>query len=498
MDHPFTQAVRGRARSASRSQTGVLRSFRPRALSSPGPRGACGRPDRCACADEEGACQGLTGGFHDALAFSRPAAPRERHQRVVMTSRGNHVWVLGPEQWQSTRRVAIVGGGPAGITAALALIQEACAAQDGVKGLPEMAVTIFEKRSDPCRRQHVYLDFGRLGQTPAAGELRFDRGRLESLLHTHGVVPGPGTSLELRVLERCLMQLLVEKASSARGRVAVRWVSRAFLTKDLRHFDDVVGADGRRSEVRQLLMERLPVVPLKQQALEVQFKYNCHLEWQEADKLHILNLHKYGAWRPVILFHRLLRREMPEYIEIARHDYEVMQRCFRTLIAEGRSPFTSPFATLADFLQILDSDPETQRSVRDTLLRHLEVEFSDFDPCAPALVAPVDLTLHRAPHLVTPAQAPKSRAEPNLWLLGDSAVGLPISMGCNLVYHMASAGKLASTLVHAANPQTYEDFVFNGWHGEAWKSGRAFRAPLPSQNADYRFRATRIEGRFIK
>lgn len=480
MDHPSTQAGRGRARSLSRSQAGAFKSFRPRALSSPGPRGTRGRPDRCACVDEEGAFQGLTGGFHDALSFSRPA-------------------VLYPAQWHSTRRVAIVGGGPAGITAALALIQEACAAQDCVEGLPDMAVTIFEKRSDPCRRQHVYLDFGRLGHTPAAGELRFDRGRLESLLHTHGVVPGPGTSLELRVLERCLMQLLVEKASSARGRVAVRWVSRAFLTEDLRHFDDVVGADGRRSEVRQLLMERLPVVPLKQQALEVQFKYNCHLEWQEADKLHVLNPHKYGAWRPVILFHRLLRREMPEYIEIARHDYEVLQRCFRRLIAEGRSPFTTPFATLADFLRILDSDPETQRSVQDTLLRHLEVEFPDFDPCAPALVAPVDLTLHRAPRLVTPAaQAPKPRAEPKLWLLGDAAVGLPISMGCNLVYHMASAGKLASTLVHASNPQAYEDFVFNGWHGEAWKSGRAFRAPLPSQNADYRLRATRPEGRFIK
>lgn len=484
MDCLSSQAGRSRARSASRLQAGASRYFRPRALSAPVRSDACGRPDRCACVDEEGACRGLSGGLHDALAFSRPA-----------------VCVLAPGQLPSTRRVAIVGGGPAGLTAALALIQEASSAEAGANGLPEMAVTIFEKRSDPSRRQHVYLDFGRLGDTPAAGELRFDRRRLESLLHTHGVVPGPGTSLELRVLERCLMQLLIEKASSARGQVSVRWMSRAFGKDDLRRFDDVVGADGRRSEVRRLLMERLPVVPLKQRALEVEFEYNCHLEWQEAEKLHVLNPHKYGGWRPVILFHRLRRREMPEYIEIARHDYEVLQGCFRRLIAEGRSPFTTPFATLADFLQILDQYPETQRSVRDTLLRQLEDEFPDFDPCAPALVAPVDLTLHRAPRLVNSLRVSKPSAEPNFWLLGDAAVGLPISKGCNLVYHMASAGKLASTLVRAADPQTYEDFVFKGWHGEAWKAGRAYRAPLPSPNSEHwldRFRASQREGRFIK
>lgn len=334
------------------------------------------------------------------------------------------------------------------------------------------------------RRQHVFLDFGRLQGDAARlgmGEVSlWLQTRLEELLAVHGVVLGPGSpSVELRILEYSLQQLLLEVCSAAMGDVAARWISSPFRHEDLHQFDDVIGADGQHSNVRHWLMARVPKVKLYQRVISTDFAYNCHLEWQEGEKFHSLKRHKYEKWRPALLFHQLRRREMPEYINISRSDCEAVQRCFRRLCRSGSKPYTDPFPSVSNFLDYFRDDPQVQHSICSAL----QSSCPSLDLSQPALLAPVEQTLHRSPYLVSHRAASTSDRNqadlPFLWLVGDAAVSLPVSKGCNLVYHIASAGKLAATLIGNSDPQMYEDFVLESWHAEVWKPGRGSVAALP-------------------
>jgi hypothetical protein len=214
-------------------------------------------------------------------------------------------------------------------------------------------------------------------------------------------------------------------------------------------------------------MSRVPKVQLAQRAIEVEFAYNCHLEWLEDVKLHVLKPQKYERWRPALLLHRLRRNEEPEYVDIDRCDFDVILDRFRQLIKDGFAPFITPFPTVTDFLRLLSDEPRVQESVRSAL----RVSAPDLDFQASALIAPVEQTLHRAPHLVSSSDAArkKNASIPGLWLVGDAAVSLPVTKGCNLVYHVASAGKLAGVLLRGSDSATYESFVFNRWNSEVWK-----------------------------
>mmetsp|Transcript_88337 Transcript_88337/g.152971 ORF Transcript_88337/g.152971 Transcript_88337/m.152971 type:complete len:478 (-) Transcript_88337:297-1730(-) len=390
--------------------------------------------------------------------------------------------------WQLTT-VAVVGGGPAGLCAAMALIKEHMSAW-GTKMLsavPSLSLTIFEKRPEALRRQHVFVDVGRL-PLEVSQELRLNKERLSELLSPHGAVLNvPGASVELRVLEFCLQQLLYEVCRTVAGHISVRWESNAFKPSDVFCFNHVIGADGRRSAVRDLLMARIPRVQLVKCALEVEFGYNCDLEFLHQENVHVLKAHRYQKWQPVLLYHKLLRSEGPDYINLHRCNYEAVQSAFRNLTAQGKTPYTTPFDSAEAFLEMFAGQPHLQDSLRQAL----EANVEDFDITSPALITPVDQTLHRAPHLVS-----VKNSESSLWIVGDAAVGLPVSKGCNLVYHMAAAGRLAAALLTQngdakEEAAAYEEFVFNAWHGEAWREGRhaSLQAPIG---------CTKRSGRFVR
>jgi len=136
-------------------------------------------------------------------------------------------------------------------------------------------------------------------------------------------------------------------------------------------------------------------------------------------------------------------------------------------VDQGQSPFTTPFENLRQFQELFHVP--VRESLHQVVHAALEA-VAGFDPNDPALIAPVELTLHRAPRLVLPNSSPNIAS---IWLLGDAAVGLPVSKGCNLVYHMAAAGKLARSLLDGA-PADYEDFVYKAWDSEAWNMRGSF------------------------
>jgi len=371
----------------------------------------------------------------------------------------------------NTMRVAVVGGGSAGLAAAIALTQLAGAKMLGRDGRPHLTLDIFEHRSEPSRRQRVFVNFCRL-PSAATGQLRFDIRRLVALLASRGASTAPGATLELRVLETCLRTLLSEAANAARGQVAVRWHARAYLPSEWTSFDHIIGADGRRSTVRQALVARIPKVRLAQRALEVEFQYNCDLQWEANQGLHILKTHRYThlvSWKPVLLYQMTRSLQCPEYIPLDPHDFDVVQSRYRALAAEGRAVYTAPYASSEHFLKLFGGI----LAVQDTLAR--AIEGVEDTTGGPVIIAPVEQTLHRAPHLVLPSAG----GDASLWLVGDAAVGLPVSKGCNLVYHLAYAGKLAESLL-ANTPFEYEGFVFDNWHQEAWKFGRSTSSPKDS------------------
>jgi len=187
-----------------------------------------------------------------------------------------------------------------------------------------------------------------------------------------------------------------------------------------------------------------------------------------------------------LLYHRLCRSEGPEYLYVSRPEYEAVCRRFRELATHGHALYTAPFASSIAFLELFRDVPELEKSMRHTL-----EQMPDFDVQRPALIVPIEQTLHRSPHLVAPAG--NGGCAPALWLLGDAAVGLPVSKGCNLVYHMAAAGKLADTLPEARSKE-YEAFVFDGWHGEAWKESKGRRLDVRPQPGCFR---PRLAGRFV-
>lgn len=369
------------------------------------------------------------------------------------------------------RRVAVVGGGPAGLSAVIGLIrfclQSEFAAKTGLvedsaqAAVPELVISVYEKRSEPSRRQHVFLGFDRLGDE-VAESLPLDVDRLEHLLQARGRTAALGSPVELRTVETCLQQLLAEVAQTVPGRVAVRWFPRSFTSKELAKFDDVIGSDGRRSNVRSLLMARIPRVRLAQRALEIEFAYNCHLEWQSSEGVHTLKQHRYESWKPCLLYISCGEHGFPEYVHIDRGCFEAVLAAFKELTRIGRKPYTVPFASAACFLRLLSDAPDVQASVSEAFRTQLD----DFDEDCMALITPVEQTLHRAPHLTSPAG--EAGSSQSLWLLGDAAVGLPVSKGCNLIYHLAAAGILARALLEGS-PKSYEDFVFTNWHNEAWK-----------------------------
>lgn len=373
--------------------------------------------------------------------------------------------------WPGPRRVAVVGGGPAGLSAAIALIQNTiCSAPDDLThefeqvhklSLPKLVLSISEKRTDPIRRQHVYLGFDRL-ECEAHKALKMDLARLENLLQTHGATAELGSSLELRTLELCLQILLKEVADQATSDVVVRWFPRSFSPADVAQFDDVIGSDGRRSAVRQLLMARIPKVQLAQRALEIEFAYSCDLEWQAHEGVHTLKQQRYAAWQPCLLYQKLSNRQAPEYVQISHSNFNIIVTVFQQLIKDGRKPFTTPFASTQSFLALFAAAPE----VRASLGQAFRAQVEDFHEEDMVLITPVEQTLHRAPFLVSSSGDAWSKQ--SLWLFGDAAVGLPVSKGCNLIYHMASAGKLASALL-GEDAAHYEQFVFANWNREAWR-----------------------------
>merc|ERR1712203_1102655 len=89
----------------------------------------------------------------------------------------------------------------------------------------------------------------------------------------------------------------------------------------------------------------------------------------------------------------------------------------------------------------------------------------------PAVIVPVLLQIHRSPWMNV-----QSSEGAQLWLVGDSAVTLSISLGCNIVKHILSATKLAQVIAeqtYVTNPLDYEDFVVNKWETEHWKTVEA-------------------------
>jgi 2-polyprenyl-6-methoxyphenol hydroxylase-like FAD-dependent oxidoreductase len=388
--------------------------------------------------------------------------------------------------WPGPRRIAIVGAGPAGLCAAMALISHTLAEHDTCNrhGLPRLVISIFEKRAHPSRRNHVFLAFNRLrGQVAQA--LCLDVSRLERLLEVHGVSSAPGRSLELRVLEKCLQIMLKEMSMAARGQVAVRWFPRSFAKENLSNFDDVIGSDGRHSAVRQLLMTRTSNVQLAQRALAIEFAYNCHLEWQVDQGVHTLKQHKYQSWQPCLLYHRPGTKGPPDYVTIDQRLYDVIHGKFKQRANDGFRPYTTPFSSGTEFLELMADTPGVQADVRSAFL----AQVMDFHEASEALITPVEQTLHRASLLISHPDL--TGKDPSLWLLGDAAVGLPISKGCNLIYHMASAGKLASALLTRA-PHEYEHFVFENWHREVWRESRLQQ---PAINKLPYF-SPRLDGRF--
>lgn len=422
------------------------------------------RQCRESCMSAKAESYSITGYIADALAFS-PCRSTE-----AVFSRFNDEL--------SVKKVAVVGGGPAGLCAAMALIHEHVASHRSARFasmLPSLALTIYEKRPEAMRRQHVFVDMGRL-PLQVCQEVRLDTRRLEQLLGTCGEAWNvPGASVELRVLELCLQRLLIEVSQGAAGSVSVRWEQRVFKTMYVAHHTHIIGADGRYSAVRDLLMARIPRVQLARCALEVEFAYSCHLEWQHQENVHILKAHRYEKWRPSLLYHTLRRSEHPDYVSIHRSDYDAVQMRFRQAVKQGKKLYTTPFDSTSAFLDLFSNQPELQ----DSLRKALEAQLEGLDMKSPALITPVDQTLHRAPHLVS-----VTNRGPSLWLLGDAAVGLPVSKGCNLVYHIAAAGRLAAAVLagdsDAKEAAAYETFVFEAWHGEAWREGRHVCAKLPT------------------
>eukprot|EP00927_Polykrikos_kofoidii_P049709 TRINITY_DN43725_c0_g1_i1.p1 TRINITY_DN43725_c0_g1~~TRINITY_DN43725_c0_g1_i1.p1 ORF type:complete len:542 (-),score=42.41 TRINITY_DN43725_c0_g1_i1:270-1895(-) len=456
----------------------------------------------------------------DSIAFAdAELLPQQGPEETEEVTKGGFRRV-GNCGFPSVRRVAIVGGGPAGLAAAIALIKRNTnvpallgAIDAGVHGgkmehvsgegvqcgrvggdgvpLPPLVVTVFEKRRTSVRRQHVYLGFERLG-LDCAHSLQMDVVRLEALLQTHGFSSEIGATVEIRILEACLWRLLCETARGAAGHVAVRWCERSFGTEDFKYFDDVVGADGRNSSVRGHLMSRIPRIRIAQRALAIEFEYNCHVEWNAQENIHLLKQHRYEAWRPFLLFQRLKRQREPEYVCIDRFDFDAVVARYRELRDIGKTPFTTPFPSVESFFQLFEHVPDVQASLRNGL--RCVVQNFDDDHGEGVVISPVEQTLHRALSAVSLDTAMGAR--PSLWLLGDSAVGLPLSKGCNLIYHMASAGRLASAL-RDRDACGYEEFVFQNWHDEAWRD-RSNKGSGPSSERRPGFFYSRHDGRFMR
>jgi len=436
-----------------------------------------------AASPRRGLVQSLTSRFADVVAlggkglsYAPDASAAREHSKPSEHRRSS--------SWAHCHTIAIVGGGPAGLAAAISLLEEHRASVN-VEDNAMLAVTILEKRRTAIRRQRVFIDFGRLPEEAAVG-LRLPEARLQSLLAAHGVAAVPGAAVELRVLEMCMRQLLQELALASRGSVAVRWEFREFQPQDVHCFDDVIGADGRHSVVRRQLMGSVSRVELLKCALEVEFSYDCHLEWMVEDGVHTLKASKYETWQPMLLYQRLGREELPEYVRLSRGAYQAVLSKFSELSRAGAAPYTEPFSSAVAFLSNFAVEPKVQ----EELLKAFAQEVDGFDECEAAVVAPVAQTLHRAPRLVSPsAQQPWKRQPveaastkglpPCLWLLGDAAVGLPVSKGCNLIYHIAAAGQLAKAVLREIDAGEYEEFVYRNWHKEAWreKRGAASRPP---------------------
>merc|ERR1712048_1209677 len=126
---------------------------------------------------------------------------------------------------------------------------------------------------------------------------------------------------------------------------------------------------------------------------------------------------------------------MPDYVAIQRKDFEAVLNAFQVLMNHGHKPFTTPFTSSKSFLELLHNAPETQQAISAAMTNQLE----DYDENRMAIIAPVELTVHRAPFLVSLANEQVANSK-SYWLLGDAAVSLPITKGCNLVHHIASAG----------------------------------------------------------
>jgi len=188
-----------------------------------------------------------------------------------------------------------------------------------------------------------------------------------------------------------------------------------------------------------------------------------------------------------LLYHRLNHTQVPDYVQIHRSDFEVVTLRYKKLLEEGHKPFTTPFQSMESFLGLFADMPDLQ----DTLAKAFEETVEEFNANDRALITPVEQTLHRAPVLVSSSS--EGGSVYSLWLLGDAAVGLPVSKGCNLVYHMASAGKLVSALLRGGDHADYEDFVFSNWHREAWKA-RASKGSSGQVSNLFAFPLT--EGRF--
>lgn len=378
-------------------------------------------------------------------------------------------------------RVAVVGGGPSGLALVLSLIK-LWAVRHVSDPRIILDLHVFEKRFTPSlartgvgRLQRVFMPWHLLQEDSDTCKTIQPEHLQESLLIEMGedgesALTVPIGTIELSIL-RLLRTLLTSTAmpSNVKFDLDGHWHQQEFTEQNATEFHHVVGCDGKRSFVRRELMKKAAMAmpgarPLQNATIRLlTYHYDHRLQWDEDDSLFALSN---PAPRPIIAYFDVDDvTRLPEYWLIEDVLYERLLRFFRNRAREAASnlavpnPWSTPWSNLDDFVQHFDH--ETQQMI----LHAKDEEAEDIDDTHKAIIVPVMLQVHRSPWLTLPTPD-----GPRLWLLGDSAVGLSISSGCNIMYHLRSSQKLAEVIVYGRDPQAYERYVIQNWEEVTWRT----------------------------
>mmetsp|Transcript_101115 Transcript_101115/g.184554 ORF Transcript_101115/g.184554 Transcript_101115/m.184554 type:complete len:479 (+) Transcript_101115:106-1542(+) len=381
-------------------------------------------------------------------------------------------------------RVAVVGGGPSGLAFVLSLMN-LWREDSGA-----LEIDIYEKRFDLAshgqgRHQRVYMPWNKLEAAVAENTdhacKRCKAIDPEDLQRSLSIEMGESApTVSIGTLENSLLRLLSNKlhedsATSESARIRFHWYRETFTEQHVRQYHHVVGCDGKRSFIRTQIMQgwltqNQSSIADNERAVLMTYHYDHKLQWDNDQ--YLLKLRSPEP-KPIIAYFDIDNvKTLPEYLDVTSATYQAVKDRFVDFARDKNAPnpWTEPWENLAEF------EANFEGEVLADLRKGFEEE--DVDPSHRAVIVPVMCEVHRSLNLTLPKEGVESRgiAGVQLWLLGDAAIGLSISTGCNIVYHIASAQKLAEVIVDGLNPQDYEDFVIKNWETETWRTTKSKQA----------------------